>query len=378
MKVSIIVPVYNAEKYLEKSLNSLVSQSLPDIEIICVNDGSTDSSLEILERFANIDERIVVVTQPNQGQSVARNVGLRLAKGEYVGFLDADDWVEPDAFEKLYTKANGSDISICSIKVCADGSEKLDDTYLSLRVFPKNLDNKVFTHKDCADFLFRISVTPWNKIYKRQFLNDFGIRFVDNVNFEDNIFFLETFLNAKSIVLIRESLVCYRVDSLTSYSHNGDDKKKLDFFKVVDAQAKVISKFPEYKKAFLFHKKFVLSYWLKKIKTPSVRVWYWWLLFFRYPMILFSPILKPLKTKLKLLLLPKDVLFWCEEGGERFFAELGVSNQLVTPKTLFKIPSEVKIVVLTSSYYNYCTYVERLIRERGYRNEVLECVLPLW
>ena len=378
MKVSIIVPVYNAEKYLEKALNSLVSQTLPDIEIICVNDGSTDNSLEILERFSNLDERIVVVTQPNSGQSVARNLGLKLAKGEYIGFLDADDWVEPDTFEKLYFKANGSDISICSIKVCSNDGEKLDDPYLSLKVFPKNFDEKVFTHNDCSDFLFRICVTPWNKIYRRDFLSSFSIKFQDGVNFEDNIFFLESFLNASSVVLERNAYVCYRVDSLTSYSHNGNDKKKLDFFKVVDSQARIISKFPEYKKQFLFHKKFVLFYWLKKIKTPSVKFMYWWMMFFRYPLILFSPILKPMKTKLKLLLLPKDVLFWCEEGQENFFKELGLGNKLVSPRTLYKIPVEMKIVALTASYYNYSRYVERLVRERGYRNEIIECILPLW
>ena len=189
MKVSIIIPVYNAEKYLERALSSLINQTLSDIEIICVNDGSTDSSLEILERFSNRDGRIVVITQPNSGQSSARNLGLKLAKGEYIGFLDADDWVEPDCFEKLYSKANGSDISICSIKVCSKGEEKTDDSYLSLRVFPKNLDYRTFTHVDCADFLFRICVTPWNKIYRREFLEIFSIKFVEGVNFEDNIFF---------------------------------------------------------------------------------------------------------------------------------------------------------------------------------------------
>lgn len=378
MKVSIIVPVYNAEKYLEKALNSLVSQTLIDIEIICVNDGSTDSSLEILEKFAKLDERIVVVTQPNSGQSSARNVGLKLAKGEYIGFLDADDWLDVDALEKLYLKANGSDISICSIKVCSEQGEKLDDPYMSLRVFPNSLDNQVFTHRECSDFLFRICVTPWNKLYRRTFLQSNNIKFVEGLNFEDNVFFLETFLQAKSIVILRESLFCYRVDSLTSYSHNGDDSKKLDFFRVLNLQSKIISNYPEYKKAFLFYKKFVLFYWFKKIKTPTVKFIYWWNLFFYYPLIFFSPILKPLKTRIKLLFLPKEALFWCEEGSEGFFESLGLKNRLVYSKNLYSVPVEVPIVALTSSYYNYSAYVKRVIQERGYSNEVIECVLPLW
>lgn len=95
-KVSIIVPVYNVEKYLKRCLDSLVNQTLKDIEIICVNDGSTDGSLAILDEYVRNDDRIVVINQENSGQSVARNRGIDVAKGEYIGFVDSDDWVSED------------------------------------------------------------------------------------------------------------------------------------------------------------------------------------------------------------------------------------------------------------------------------------------
>ena len=93
-KISIIVPVYNTEKFLEKCLNSLIKQTLKDIEIICINDGSIDNSLQILRKFANKDKRIQIINQTNSGLSIARNAGINKATGEYIGFVDSDDWVD--------------------------------------------------------------------------------------------------------------------------------------------------------------------------------------------------------------------------------------------------------------------------------------------
>ena len=105
VKVSIIVPVYNVEKYLRKCLDSLVNQTLKDIEIICINDGSTDDSLNILQEYAREHHNVVVIDQENQGVSIARNNGINKAQGDYIGFVDPDDWVEPDMFKILYEKA---------------------------------------------------------------------------------------------------------------------------------------------------------------------------------------------------------------------------------------------------------------------------------
>ena len=112
VKVSLIVPVFNTEKYLRKCLDSLVSQTLRDIEIVCINDGSTDSSPMILAEYAKRDARIRVVSQPNSGLSAARNAGLREVSGEYLLFMDSDDWLEATAAERLYERASKGQLDL--------------------------------------------------------------------------------------------------------------------------------------------------------------------------------------------------------------------------------------------------------------------------
>lgn len=105
VKVSVIVPVYNVENYLEYCLSGLLNQTLQDIEIICVNDGSTDNSINILQRYQQTDNRIKIITQSNSGQGTARNNAIDIANGEYIGFVDPDDYVSPQMFETLYNQA---------------------------------------------------------------------------------------------------------------------------------------------------------------------------------------------------------------------------------------------------------------------------------
>ena len=197
IKISIIVPVYNTEKYLAQALDSLTGQTLKEIEIICVNDGSTDGSGEILARYASRDSRIKIITQTNSGQSAARNAGMKAARGEYIGFLDADDWADKSAFEKLYRQSDDDDMVIGNICVYNQSMNTYDynDSYCSINIFPQGFYNKHFSPVECKDFLFRISVTPWNKIYKRSFLIENNLFFCSNLNFEDNPFFIEAFLS---------------------------------------------------------------------------------------------------------------------------------------------------------------------------------------
>ena len=115
-KVSIIVPVYNIEKYLAKCLDSLINQTLEDIEIICVNDGSTDNSAEILNEYAQKDCRIKIINQDNAGLSAARNTGINAANGEYIGYVDSDDWIDLNFYEKLYNAAKDTDADIVKLQ----------------------------------------------------------------------------------------------------------------------------------------------------------------------------------------------------------------------------------------------------------------------
>ena len=110
--ISLIIPVYNVENYLRQCLDSIINQTLKEIEIICINDGSTDSSKQILEEYALKDERIKIINQKNKGAGAARNSGIDAATGEYIGFVDSDDWVNLDAFEKLYNKITRENVDI--------------------------------------------------------------------------------------------------------------------------------------------------------------------------------------------------------------------------------------------------------------------------
>lgn len=163
IKVSVIVPVYNVQEYLGKCLSSLTAQTLKDIEIICVDDGSTDDSLAILKRFAKKDKRVKILTQNNQYAGVARNAGLKVAKGEFLSFLDADDFFETDMLEEMYNNAkdNEADIVVCGY--CQYNQNVGSDTVVH------NLNSKLPLDKcvrpeDGGDKLFDMcSPVPWNK-----------------------------------------------------------------------------------------------------------------------------------------------------------------------------------------------------------------------
>lgn len=281
MKISVIIPVYNTGKYLVKCLESVINQTLKDIEIICIDDGSTDNSLEILKEFAKKDSRMKFLTQKNQGQSVARNAGIKTAQGEYIGFIDSDDWADEKMFEKLYNNAKtyDSDIAMCSITVYDEKTGKFDvnDPYMTLNVlFDESFENRAFNYNEVLGFLFRICVVPWNKIYKREFLIKNNILFPEGLFFEDNVFCTEVLLKAKNISIIKKPLIFYRRTSETSTT-SGDDIKKLDFFKIMDLEEKLLKEIGLYDKIedyFQQTKKNTLIYWYKKLQDEKVQKQY--------------------------------------------------------------------------------------------------------
>ena len=139
-KVSIIVPVYNVGKYLSKCLDSLINQTLEDIEIICINDGSTDNSLDILKSYRTKDSRIKIIDKPNEGLSITRNLGIHSATGNYIGFIDSDDWIDLDFYEKLYSAITSNDVDIA----CATIIRKRENSS-KYRVFFK--EEKIYETK---------------------------------------------------------------------------------------------------------------------------------------------------------------------------------------------------------------------------------------
>lgn len=210
-KISIIIPVYNAAVYLEECIDSIINQTFKDCEFIFINDGSTDESLAILEKFSAIDTRIVLLNQENKGVSVARNNGLALAKGKYIGFVDADDWVEKDMFQTLFDSIENtkSDLVLTNIKRNFNGNE-----FITKYDFPtgKVLDleyiqDEILPYLIKKDDLYSL----WNKLYWTKIIKDNGIEFpVENILSEDNIFNMFYFNKIKSIIYIDYSGYNYR------------------------------------------------------------------------------------------------------------------------------------------------------------------------
>lgn len=164
MKISVIVPVYNTSKFLKKCLDSILDQSLKEIEIIIVNDGSTDNSLEIIKTYYEKDKRIKVINQKNMGLSGARNSGIKLAKGEYILHIDSDDWIEKDYLKDMYelAKKEGADIVISDFYMDYMGRK--------IEYIIDQEKNSILDKEECLNRIFYLNSYPavWNKLFKRE------------------------------------------------------------------------------------------------------------------------------------------------------------------------------------------------------------------
>jgi len=203
-RVSIIVPVYNVAEFLPMCMDSLVNQTLQDIEIICVNDGSTDDSLKILRRYAETDSRIKVIDQNNMGLAGARNTGLSFANGEYIGFVDSDDWVDVNWFEKLYNAASVADADIARAPVV----KEFPDGESSAVPFNSVLHDCITSHRDLG--INEHFVVVWNGIYRRKMLMDNHINFIFGLVHEDIPFQAKVSFFANKIVPVDGTAYHYR------------------------------------------------------------------------------------------------------------------------------------------------------------------------
>lgn len=202
--VSVIVPVYNVEKYLSRCLDSLINQTLKNLEIICINDGSKDNSIKILEEYSQKDNRIIILNQDNAGLSAARNNGMNHAKGEYIGFVDSDDWVDLNFFEQLYinVKKYNADIGVAGIKRVRSYKWKYHIKFEKEEVIQDI--NKKFQKCDVPDKCY-----PVNKIYKLSELKKRNIYFEPNVYFEDRLFTAQVLINLKTLVTVPNTYYNY-------------------------------------------------------------------------------------------------------------------------------------------------------------------------
>ncbi|MDR2781035.1 MAG: glycosyltransferase [Holosporaceae bacterium] len=221
-KVSVIIPIFNVGKFLERCIRSVVDQTLWDIEIICVNDGSTDNSLEILEKIAADDGRIVIVNQENKGQGSARNHGMDIARGEYIGFVDGDDWVELNYFEQLYNTAKKHDASMscCGIVRKYPSSKILAKLEIREEKFYTSTLEK-----------FEITETPrkcyvYNKIYRRSELLQHKIRFPEGKSFEDIAFTIRAIYFLGKLVTVPGTTYYYWVNYQSTTRVMTDNKQQ--------------------------------------------------------------------------------------------------------------------------------------------------------
>lgn len=201
--ISVIVPVYNVENYLSRCLDSLVSQTIKEIEVIIINDGSTDKSIDIINDYVNKYHNFFSFSQQNSGLSSARNKGLEYATGEFVAFLDSDDWVAKDAYEILYNKAvfHNADIVSC-------GSVHVFDSYE--KSYPLCDSDIVCNLSKEPEFISSVKVAAWDKLFKRDIIFNSDIRFPIGLYYEDTPTIIPWLLRAKKVVLIEDLLIFYR------------------------------------------------------------------------------------------------------------------------------------------------------------------------
>ena len=225
MKVSVIVPVYNAERYLKECLDSIVKQTLQDIEIICVNDGSTDGSLKILEEYARKDSRIIVLSQENKTAGAARNKGMEVATGRYFSFLDADDFFEPDMLEKAYKSAVEHQAEIVVYRSNRYDEKRSMFTGSNWTVREELLpDKEVFSHRDMNDIFYAFMGWAWDKLFDAEYVKRLNLKFQEQQSINDLFFVYSAMANAKRIHVIDKILIHKRTNNAgaitTEYTQN--------------------------------------------------------------------------------------------------------------------------------------------------------------
>lgn len=216
--ISILVPVYNVERYLNQCLNSILQQTFRDFEVICINDGSTDHSLEIIKSFIAKDKRFKLIDKINTGYGHSMNQGLSQCHGEYISIIESDDYIQPDMLERLYTvaKENNLDVARCNYYIFSKFSKKLNNDYIR-----DILANKVLKPLDHIKIFYQ-PPSIWVNLYKREFIDKYKIRFLETAgaSFQDTSFVFKVYALCKRFMFINEALLYYRIDNDGSSINN--------------------------------------------------------------------------------------------------------------------------------------------------------------
>lgn len=265
VEISVIIPVYNVEKYLRECIDSVLNQTFKDFEIICVNDGSTDSSSDILEEYTHKHESIHVINKKNEGSGPARNTGLKHAHGNYVFFLDSDDYLVENALEKLYENIilNKSDMVFLKKAIVDDEGNvnfKKPGFPLEKIIKDKDFTNYTFTYKEIKKYVLNSSFAPWHKLHDKSFLDEHEDIVFFKGAYEDVLFHIKTMLMAEKISYVNDFLYYYR-DNSESVTHASHGFVIFDVVDSVEDYLKTNNHFDEFKEEFkLFKVTQILNY----------------------------------------------------------------------------------------------------------------------
>lgn len=234
-KLSVIIPAYNIEQYIYNCLKSLQNQDLKEIEIIVVNDGSTDNTAEIVKIFSKYDSRIKLVNQENKRVGYARNNGLKEAKSDYIIFVDGDDEFEENSLNTIYETIIKQNTDIVLFGAYNFKNGKCKSGSYSIKKIPNRLKEKILTPKVIQKNFFKFPVLCMCKIYNKNFLNQNNIKFSQVRSGEDQIYYINTFLSAKSLFIINKNFYKYRrnrKNSLTYTKQKQDNSPILNFYEI--------------------------------------------------------------------------------------------------------------------------------------------------
>lgn len=262
--ISIIVPVYNTEKYLSQCIYSIISQSYSKLEIVLIDDGSRDNSYVLCEEFSTIDKRIRVIHQKNGGAAAARNIGLKIATGKILAFVDSDDYLDPTAFEEMLAMMRRSDADIVE---CAFVNEFQDKSIITKPFAEEKEETEV-------EYLRRFTnswtnALIWNKLFKRELFDN--ILFEEGHRIDDEFFTYQGVMNAKKIVYTPKAFYHYRMRA-SSVMRDPKAKEKMLFDRLEYStirREKVVSRFPELKQEFDYSYLDSLLYWSKDDAATS-------------------------------------------------------------------------------------------------------------
>lgn len=267
IKISVIIPVYNVEKYIRECVESVLNQTLKDIEIIAVNDGSRDNSIKIIEEYLS-DARLRIINKENGGASFARNIGMKAARGEYIYFIDSDDFIEEDVLEILYRNSESEKMDI----VCSCFSFYNDKTKKQKKArftfpFEENINKGYY-------FLYNgEEINVWNRLYRKEFLEKYNFRFIEGIIHEDQDFGFKTILLAENIKYIKNYGYKYRVEREGSVMSSQKREKNLKSVQILKKELKNFFsniQLNEFQKIRVYFKLLSLDFWEKELKNEKI------------------------------------------------------------------------------------------------------------